>query len=350
VEPGVHRLFELGATIRRAGTRFAGTMIGCLVAIAATIAVMPNISELPALALLLLAVTLPSAYVALGGPRFSYVGVQIVVAFVIVGLDAEPLTDVHLALWRVYGTLLGTAALFLAFRLVGPDYAGRQLVARFAEVVRGMLAFLPRPGGVPLTLSQVVATRQQILASLPDILRLADEARAEAVTSGADVQAAIAAGGRAVRVGYRLSAVCSGRSATPRPPLSASIQTALANVESAIRAWLELALSMLEARHTMARPGSRGYREAYAAAAAAAARPRPDISGALSGFRQAVDASRSTELAEWPPAAHGAFVAEIEHLRRIVELLPSLDQYLTQMILPRGPSPAADKPANPDTR
>ena len=60
-----------GATIRRAGTRFIGTAIGCVVAIIATIAVMPNISELPALAVLLFAVTMPSAYLALGGPRFS---------------------------------------------------------------------------------------------------------------------------------------------------------------------------------------------------------------------------------------------------------------------------------------
>ena len=76
-----------------------------------------------------------------------YVGVQIVVAFAIVGLSDQPVTDIHLALWRVYGTLLGIAALFLAFHLVGPDYAGRQLVARFADVARGLLRFLPEARG-----------------------------------------------------------------------------------------------------------------------------------------------------------------------------------------------------------
>jgi len=326
-----------GATIRRTSTRFAGTLIGCLIAIVATIVVMPNVSELPALALLLLVVAVPSAYVAIGGPRISYVGLQIIVAFAIVGLAEQPLTDIHLALWRVYGTLLGTAALFLAFRLVGPDYAGRQLVDRFAEVVRGMLAFLPRPGGVSLTPTEVVALHRQIVASLPDILRLADEAHAEGVTSEADTQAAITASGRAVRIAYRLAAICSARSATPRPPLSESLQTALGNVETALRAWLEIGFSMLEARHTMARPGSRGYRQAYAAAAAVAAQPRPDLTGPLNALQRAVDAARAAELADWPPAVHGAFVAEIEHLRRIVELLPSLDEHLRQMILPRFP-------------
>jgi len=93
---------------------------------------------------------------------------------------------------------------------------------------------------------------------------------------------------------------------------------------------------MLQTRHTMARPGSRGYRQACAAAAVVAARSRPDLSEALSTLRRTVDEARSTELAEWPPAARGALVAEIEHLRRVVELLPSLDQSLRQMVLPRN--------------
>src|SRR5215471_6508325 len=143
-------------------------------------------------ALLLLAVTVPSAYVAIGGLRFSYVGVQIVVAFAVVGLGRQPLTDIHLALWRVWGTLLGTASIFVALRLVGPAYAGRQLIDRFADVVRALLALLP-PGGVPLVLPRVEAVRRQIFASLPDILRLADESRAEAFTGGVDPEAATAA-------------------------------------------------------------------------------------------------------------------------------------------------------------
>jgi uncharacterized membrane protein YccC len=324
-----------GATIRRSGTRLVGTLLGCLIAMVATIVVMPNVSELPALALLLLAVTVPSAYVAVGGPRFSYVGLQIIVAFAIVGLAEQPLTDVHLALWRVYGTLLGTAALFLAFRLVGPDYAGRQLVARFADVIRGILAFLPRPGGVPLTPAEGAAVHQRNVAGLFDIMRLADEAQAESATGGVDTQSAIAAGDGMVRIADRLAAVYRRRWASPGPP-SGSIRAALTSVETAIRAWLEIAVGMLQARDTMARPGSRAYREACVAAVAVAAQPRPDLAEALSTLRQTVDEARSTELAEWPPAARGALVAEIEHLRRVVELLPSLDQSLQQMVLPRN--------------
>src|SRR5215471_14845664 len=251
-------------------------------------------------ALLLLAVTVPSAYVAIGGLRFSYVGVQIVVAFAVVGLGRQPLTDIHLALWRIWGTLLGTVSIFVALRLVGPEYAGSQLVNRFADVVRALLALLPHPGGVPLVLPRVEAIRRQIFASLPDILRLADESRAEAFTGGVDPEAAIVASGRAVRIAYRLAAISGGRSANPRPRLSESLQTALADTETAIRAWLEIALSMLEARHTMARPGSRAYRDAYEAAAAVAARPRPDVSGALTTLLRAAESARSTELAEWP--------------------------------------------------
>jgi fusaric acid resistance family protein len=333
--PAFLAVSSYGATIRRAGTRFVGTVIGCLLAIVATIAVMPNLSELPALALMLFAVTVPSAYVALGGPRFSYVGVQIVVAFAIVALAEQAHTDVQPPLWRVYGTLLGTAALFLAFRFVAPDYAGRQLVARFTGIVREMLRLLARPGSVPLTVAEAMAVRQRIVAALPDILRLAEEARAETLTGGVDTQAAVVAAGRGVRIGSRLAAIRRERVANPPPPLSGAMQTAVTNVETTVRAWLEIVLSMLEARHTMARPGSRGYREAWAATAAVAAQLRPDPSAALSALERTIDAARATELAEWPPATRGALVAEIEHLQRIVELLPSFDDYLERTILPR---------------
>jgi hypothetical protein len=91
---------------------------------------------------------------------------------------------------------------------------------------------------------------------------------------------------------------------------------------------------MLQARHTMARPGSRGYRRAYAAASAVAGQSRQDLSGPLNAVQRAIDAARSTELTGWPPAARGALVAEIEHLQRIVELLPSFEDALGRTILP----------------
>src|SRR3989454_1107014 len=204
-------------------------------------------------------------YAALGGPRFSYVGVQIVVAFAIVALAEQAHTDVQPPLWRVYGTLLGTAALFLAFRLVAPDYAGRQLVARFTGIVREMLRLLARPGSVSLTVAEAMAVRQRIFATLPDILRLADEAHAEAFTGGVDTQAAIVAGGRGVRIGSRLAAICRERVANPLPPLSNAMQTAVTNAETAVRAWLEIAVSMLEARPPVAPPGSPGAAQQRAA-------------------------------------------------------------------------------------
>ena len=102
-----------------------------------------------------------------------------------------------------------------------------------------------------------------------------------------------------------------------------------------MRTWLEVDLGILEARDTTARPGSRGYRAAYGAAAAAAAQRRPDLSGPLDTLRRQLDAAHSTELVDWPPTAAGALVAEVEHLRRIGELLPSLDEYLERMTLPK---------------
>ena len=98
---------------------------------------------------------------------------------------------------------------------------------------------------------------------------------------------------------------------------------------------------MLEARHTTARPGSRGDREAYAAAAAMTAQPRPDLSGARRALERSIDPGRRTDLVAWPPAAREALVAEVEHVQRVGELLPSFDDYLRRMVLPRGQSSRA---------
>src|SRR5439155_25265781 len=114
----------------------------------------------------------PSAYVALGGSRLSYVSLQIAVAFTVVALAEPAHADVQSPLWRACGALLGTAPLFFASRVVGPDYAGRQLVARFIDVVREILRLVPRPGSVPLTVTEAMGVRQRIVATLPDLLRL----------------------------------------------------------------------------------------------------------------------------------------------------------------------------------
>ena len=72
--------------------------------------------------------------------------------------------------------------------------------------------------------------------------------------------------------------------------------------------------------------------------AAMAAQPRPDLSGARRALERSIDAGRRTDLAAWPSAARGALVAEVEHVQRVGELLPSFDDYLRQMVLPRGQS------------
>src|SRR4030095_13171967 len=110
--------------------------------------------------------------------------------------------------------------------VAGPDYAGGQLVDRLARVVREMLEILPRLGGVLPTPAEVTAVRQRIVTALPVILNLADEAGAEVATGGVDTHAAIAAGGRAVRIAYRLAAICGGRSAHSWPQLPEAIQAA----------------------------------------------------------------------------------------------------------------------------
>lgn len=66
-----------GATIRRPGLRLAGVVIGGLRATLTVIALMANTGDVTSWMIAFFATLLPSAYVALGTPRFSYFGIPV---------------------------------------------------------------------------------------------------------------------------------------------------------------------------------------------------------------------------------------------------------------------------------
>src|SRR5262249_16116420 len=260
-----------GATIRKSGLRILGVFIGAVLALLVIIGVIPNITGLTGLLVIFFVVLVPCQYVALSSVRIAYVGLQTAFTFIIVMVAEQPMVDVDEPLWRAFGTLLGTACLFFVFRLVAPDSAGRQLIARFRDLFRTIVALLPRTDATPLRPARLLEVRRDVGTAVADIMRLADEAHLEGHASGVDARAAVNAVGLATRVAYRSVLIHRGRLLTPWPPLSRTTEGLLVAVESGVREYLALLLRVLEARHTTARPGSGAYRAAVAAAAAVAA-------------------------------------------------------------------------------
>jgi hypothetical protein len=139
----------------------------------------------------------------------------------IIMIADHPVIDPHEALWRFFGTVIGAGVLFGIFQVVAPDYAGRQLVSRFTDLLRLMLAAHPesdQPLPAPL---RARALSDQITAALADVLRLADEARYEGASSGVDPDAALQAAGILRRVAHRLALARRSRRAG-RPPMPAA--------------------------------------------------------------------------------------------------------------------------------
>lgn len=328
-----------GATIRRAGLRVAGVVVGGLLAVLTVVSVMPNTNDAAIWLLVLFAVLLPCAYIALGTPRFSYFGLQVAITYLIVLVAERPEVDIHKVLWRFFGTLLGSAILLGVFQILLPDYAGRQIVSRFGDLLRTLLAIVPELDRPLPPVAQTQRSGEAMVTALADVLRLAEEARYERDDSGIDRDAAVDAAGVLRRVAHRWALVRRSRR-QPRPPLPVALHDAIGALENALRVHLRTLLELIEARHHRARPGSATHRAAHAAAAAVAARPRPDLQAPLNRLEEAAAAARRDELPSWPTDAASSLLAEIGHLHRLVELTPALGASLVRMSLRTTPAPA----------
>ena len=324
-----------GATLRKAGLRMAGVIAGGLLAALTIVLLMPNTTNVVVWLTAFFAVVLPLAFISVGTPRFAYFGLQSAITFMIVMVADGPVVDIHKALWRFFGALLGTAIVLGVFQIVLPDYAGRQIVRRFADLLRLLLTIVPDLGRPLLPTTQTQPRNDRIITGLADILRLAEEARFEGGESGIDRAAAVDAAGQLRRIAHRWALIRRGRR-PPRPPLPPALHAGIAGLESALRQHLGQSLEMLEARHHRSRTGSPVHRAASSAAAAVAARPRQDLAGPLQQLEAAVAAARRDVLHTWPTEAASALLAEHGHLCRLVTLVPALDASLQRMALPEG--------------
>lgn len=342
-----------GATLRRSDLRIISVFVGGVISALVTVLVMPNTTEPAVWLLVFFAVVLPSSYVALGTARFGYFGVQVATTFMIVLVAEQPMVDIHATLWRFFGTLLGSALLLGTFQVFLPDYAGRQIISRFGDLLRDLLSVVPTLDQPIPKVEETQRRSDRMVKAFADVLRLSDELWYEGTDSGVERHAAVDAAGVLRRIAHRWALIRRSRR-TARPPLPAPVHGAVAALERPLHAYLRLLLALVEARHDRGRPGSRSNRAALAAASAVAARPRPDIVEPLRNLESAVADARRDALLSWPVSAASALLAEVDHLRRLVELMPALDQALLHMSLPAAaahlPALAAAPPATAAAR
>ena len=215
-----------GATLRRADLRLISVFVGGVISALTTMLFMPSTTE-PALWLLLFfAVALPSAYVALGTARFGYFGLQVATTFMIVLVAEQPMVDIHAILWRFLGTLLGSALLLGTFQVFLPDYAGRQIISRFGDLLRDLLSVVPTLGQPIPKVEETQRCSDRMVKALADVLRLSDELSYEGTDSGVERHAAVDAAAALRRIAHRWALIRRGRR-TARPPLPAPVHDAI---------------------------------------------------------------------------------------------------------------------------
>jgi multidrug resistance protein MdtO len=130
--------------------RFAGAFGGgVVVGMGAQAFILPYLDSIAGFTLLFLVVTGVAAWFATSGPRLSYFGVQVAVAFYLIHLQEFTIqTSLAVARDRVAGILLGLFMMWLVFDQLWGSPAAVQMRRTFISNLRllGQLVREPRPG------------------------------------------------------------------------------------------------------------------------------------------------------------------------------------------------------------
>ena len=144
-------LGSAGATIRKSTLRLIGCAIGGGLALASIVFVVPHMTSIMQLVLLVAAVAALAGWIAMGGERTGYAGLQIAFAFYLAVFQGfVPSTDVTEVRDRLIGIVFGVVVMALVFSYVWPERAGTGMVQSLAAALRrmGELAGAGDSGGV----------------------------------------------------------------------------------------------------------------------------------------------------------------------------------------------------------
>lgn len=149
--PGIHTAFltcfivalpTAAEATEKLSLRIIGAIIGALFGIAALLLVVPLLGNGLQLAVLILVVTLPAAWLAVGSERISYVGFQWAFALYLTLIQGSgPGYDLAIARDRVIGVLLGNVVTYLVFTRIWPVSIAPQIELALREGIAAVRAF-----------------------------------------------------------------------------------------------------------------------------------------------------------------------------------------------------------------
>ena len=171
----------VGASLRKALLRVCGATFGALMAGATVLIVMPLTNDI-SMFLAVLAVCFGiAAWVAVGGPRISYMGIQIAYATAMCLLiEFGPRTNLISGRDRIIGILIGIGVMAMVNFVISPTFAVSQMRRHAAATLRH-IAGLCRVGieGPTGVLARPKGLRQAVYEELITVGRLDEEAESE---------------------------------------------------------------------------------------------------------------------------------------------------------------------------
>jgi multidrug resistance protein MdtO len=169
--PGIHTAFitccfisleNIGATIRKGWLRLAGCSVGGLLGFLSIVYLVPHMESIVSLVLLAAAGSTLGGWVAAGGERISYAGLQIALAFFMCIFQGfAPDTDFDTIRDRLVGIVLGILVSTAVFRYLWPENAVERLRAALARTLRDIASLLLIPGTGPK-----IEEEQKLIAEL----------------------------------------------------------------------------------------------------------------------------------------------------------------------------------------
>jgi multidrug resistance protein MdtO len=146
--PGIHTcmltciilaLPGLGAVTHKGVMRLIGAFLGSIVALLATVFVIPHLDSITGLLLLSLAIIAVGAWIAAGSPLSDYVGFQMVFCFALALLGKfGPSTDLTEIRDRAVGIVLGVGISLIVYGRIWPEQEAGQAPGTVADVLQAL--------------------------------------------------------------------------------------------------------------------------------------------------------------------------------------------------------------------
>ena len=126
-----------GETVEKLSLRLLGCVLGASTGLAAIVFLMPNLDSIGALMIVVFLFTLPAAWIAAGGPRIAYAGLQMAFAFYLCVLQGPtPAFDMTVARDRIIGILFGNFVVYLVFMNVWPVSVVKRIDPAIVSMLR----------------------------------------------------------------------------------------------------------------------------------------------------------------------------------------------------------------------